>query len=96
MTLDIQDSPSTHGANLEGITRALRRQFVGAPPVGFVAGRTRIRDAVMSLYRCSALRAATLVEQLQSRGFIHFEGDPRTIQGDRAVWRFIPQPTSTS
>ena len=82
--------------DLESLTHALSRAFAGTPPVGYLNGRTRIRDEVMTLYRCSAVRAELLVDQLQARGFIRYDGNPRTIRGKREVWRFTPRPASAS
>jgi hypothetical protein len=44
--------------------------------LGYVRGKTAIRDAVASRLHCSQLRSEELVDTLSIQGFAHFVGDP--------------------
>lgn len=64
----------THPIDVETIDLAkLSRRLleaVGSPVLGYVVGRTVMRDAVAELLGCSLLEAENLVETLISRGWI--------------------------
>ncbi len=70
---------------LSELVRVLRLRFRDLPPEDYLSGKTVFRNALMSHYRCSALRAETLVDRLESLGHLRFE------QGegpdDPGVWR---------
>jgi hypothetical protein len=61
--------------DLAALMDGLRRDFGGEPPVGYLRGRTALRDAVARRLGCSALEAEELVDTLESRGFLHYPGD---------------------
>lgn len=62
--------------DLSALVDGLRGDFGGEPPVGYLRGRTAIRDAVARRLRCSAVEAEDLVDTLESRGFLRYPGDP--------------------
>ena len=55
--------------DLATVTRQLRRRC-GEVVVGFVEGRTVLRDALVDQLDCSQLEAEDLVETLIARGFV--------------------------
>lgn len=72
--------------DLAELTRALAVTFAGAAPIGFVRGRTALRDAVKSKLACSDLEAEQIVDTLVARGFLRFTGDPKTTDDPGATW----------
>lgn len=77
-----------HDLDLSALVRGLASTFAGAPPVGFVRGRTAVRDAVQHRLSCSQLEAEQLVDTLISRGLLRFTGDPQTAEDPGAPWVF--------
>ena len=61
--------------DLAALVAGIRRDFGGEAPVGYLRGRTAIRDAVVRRLGCSALEAEELVDTMESRGFLHYPGD---------------------
>jgi hypothetical protein len=59
-------------------------------PERYVLGKTRLRDAVMGILGCSALRAEWIVDEMEARGFLHFCGDPKSIEGRPGHWEVEP------
>jgi hypothetical protein len=72
--------------DLAALTEGLRRRFSEVPPVGYLEGRTALRDAVQSALACSQLEAEDLVETLVARGFVRYEGDPLGALDDPRPW----------
>ncbi len=62
--------------DLSALVADIRRDFGNDAPVGYLRGRTALRDAVVRRLGCSALEAEELVDTLESRGFIHYPADP--------------------
>lgn len=50
--------------------------FGELPPAGYVPGKTALRAAVVKILQCSALEAEQLVDTLETRRLIGYEGDP--------------------
>jgi len=78
--------------DLEQLSRRLVERDLSLD--GYVLGMTSIRDAVAELESCSLERAEELVEILQGRGFVRFEGDPARVSGwpQRWVVEVVPHP----
>lgn len=72
--------------DLAELTESLRNRFSGAPPVGYLSGRTVLRDAVASQLECSELEAEDIVDTLVARGFIRYGGDPQADVDDDRGW----------
>jgi len=62
--------------DLGGVCRRLHRELEHDPPVGYLRGRTLMRDVLASRMGFSALEAEELVDTLEARGYVRFEGDP--------------------
>jgi hypothetical protein len=67
------------------MVRMLRARFLEEPPEDYLLGKTALRNALMSHYRCSALRAETIVDRMEELGHLHFE--PGEGPDDLGVWR---------
>jgi hypothetical protein len=74
--------------DLAELIASLRRRFAGAPLVGYLDGRTALRDAVAAELCSSDLEAEEIVDTLVERGFVRYEGDPAAALDDGRVWSF--------
>lgn len=63
--------------DLEQLRSSLAAHFGNVPPAGYVRGKGRLRAAVVQLLSCSQLEAEQLVDTLENRGLIRYEGDRR-------------------
>ena len=77
---------SLEDVDLAELTAAIRNRFAGAGPMGYLAGRTALRDAVSLELGCSDLQSETLVDTLVERGFVRYEGDPGAAIDDGRGW----------
>jgi hypothetical protein len=75
--------------DLAELTAALHSRFAGAPPTGYLDGRTAMRDAVAEKLDCSALAAEEIVDTLATHGFIRYEGSPTAALDDGRRWSFV-------
>jgi hypothetical protein len=75
--------------DLNELRRQLATRFADAPPAGYVRGKGELRAAVVDMLKCSELEAEQLVDTLEGRGLILYEGD-RSDRVDRLEthWRF--------
>jgi hypothetical protein len=72
--------------DLAELTAALRARFGGSRPVGYLDGRTALRDAVAEELNCSELEAEEIVDTLVERGFARYQGDPAAALDDQSFW----------
>lgn len=87
MTLDDIDLPS--------IVAELRRRFGDVLTEGYLDGRTTLRDAVMSHLGCSSLEAESLVDTMETSGYLDFPRFADATHSQRAAhWRLRLKPTS--
>ena len=50
--------------------------FGSVRPAGYVEGKGELRAAVTSILECSELEAEQLVDTLEARGLIQYDGEP--------------------
>jgi len=74
--------------DLAELTASLHARFAGAAPVGYLDGRTVVRDVVVSELDCSTLEAEEIVDTLVAQGFLRYEGDPIAALDDERSWSF--------
>jgi hypothetical protein len=72
--------------DLAELTASLRSRLAGVAPVGYLDGRTALRDAVGDVLGCSALEAEEIVDTLVARGFVRYEGNPAAALDDERGW----------
>jgi hypothetical protein len=72
--------------DLAELTRMLRSRLAGSAPVGYLDGRTALRDAVAEQLECSELEAEEIVDTLVARGFVRYQGDPGAAVDDGRGW----------
>lgn len=58
--------------------------------VGYLEGKTRVRDALIELLQCSELEAENIVDTLIAQGYMRFAGDPLAVVDD-GVWQLRSQ-----
>lgn len=73
--------------DLRALSAELREMFQHDPPEGYLRGKTVFRDAVVAKLGCSALEAEELVDTMESRGFLHFDGRPDERSRADASWQ---------
>lgn len=61
--------------DLNEVRHQLATRFDDAPPAGYVCGKSELRAAVVDILECSELEAELLVDTLEGRGMIRYEGD---------------------
>ncbi len=67
---------------------ALRRRFAGdTPPLGYVTGKTQMRNAIAEQTGCSLAHAETLLERMEQKGEISYEGDHFSAERFPASWK---------
>jgi hypothetical protein len=79
---------SVEDIDLAELVASLRGRFAGASPVGYLTGRTTLRDAVAAELACSELEAEEIVDTLVAHGFVRYEGDPQAPLDDGRRWSF--------
>ncbi len=82
MTLDELD--------LRQLAAQLSERIPPGQPVGYLRGKSALRDLLEEQVGCSALEAEELVDTLESRGYLKFEGDPAARSQAYAHWSIDP------
>jgi hypothetical protein len=59
------------------LRRQLAEHFGRGGPPGYIHGKGALRAAVVAILSCSELEAEQLVDTLETRGLIRYEGDRR-------------------
>ncbi len=78
--------------DLAALASELKRRYAQWPPRGYVRGKTQLRNSVMALYHTSAMRAERLVDQMQARGYIRYDGDPARLEKPPSAWHIETRP----
>lgn len=84
--MDFDVTIEVEEVDLAQVAAMLRERFEGSPPVGYVPGRTALRDAVSERLGCSSAEAERLVDTMASRGFLRFQGDPTSTADSDEIW----------
>jgi len=64
------------GVDLKRIAERLSALFSHRPPLGYLQGKTVMRNALEDSFRLSEQDAEEMLDTLESRGFVRFLGDP--------------------
>ena len=73
--------------DLADLALALRRRFEHQPPVGYLDGKTALRNAVEAELGCSDLEAEEIVDTLELQHHLVYDGDPTSTLEESATWR---------
>jgi hypothetical protein len=88
-----EDSGSLDPSDVDLASLASRLdQRRNTPPVGYVPGKTLLRDQVIDELDCSVEAAETLVDALEARGFIRFTGSSKRLELEPSAWEIVPNP----
>lgn len=63
--------------DLSHLRSQLANHFRGGAPAGYIRGKSALRVAVVEVLGCSELEAERLVDTLETRGLIRYQGDRR-------------------
>ncbi len=75
--------------DLRELARQLRDHTPAGSPVGYLRGKAYFRDLAASLLGCSQLQAEELVDTLELRGYLRFEGNPEARSQADAQWQIV-------
>lgn len=75
-----------------GFARSLASTFFHDPPVGYLRGKTQMRDALVATKGLSELEAEEVLDTLEMQGFLHFEGDPAKPSEVDTEWVISDHP----
>jgi hypothetical protein len=67
------------------LVRVLQARSFASPPKDYHAGKTALRNELMSHYRVSRNEAARIIDRMEGLGYLRFE--PGAGSSDRGVWR---------
>jgi hypothetical protein len=81
--------------DLAEVAASLQDQFRNQLPVGYIPGKTKIRDAVMSKLGCSALEAERIVDTMSMRGFLRYGGTPSGALDGPLPWLIETKPSAS-
>jgi hypothetical protein len=74
--------------DLNELRRQLEERFGEAPPAGYVRGKTALRAALVQILQCSELESEQLIDTLEARCMIRYEGDKRDAVDDlESFWQ---------
>ncbi len=76
--------------DLAELANALREKAPPGEPKGYLRGKATLRDLVVSILGCSELEAEDLVETLELRGYLRFEGNPAERSQAYSQWAIDP------
>jgi hypothetical protein len=83
------------GRALADLSTLIAPSLEGTPPLGYVRGKTLMRDVLVRVLDCSEVEAELLVDQLEARGLIRFDTPPAASTMTQGVWRVVPSYPTT-
>jgi len=72
--------------DLQKLTEELRNALGDAEPTGYLRGKALMRNALVQAKGFSELESEELIDTLELRGFIRFEGDPASRSEANSRW----------
>ncbi len=80
------------GLDLQEVAEALRNHLGPSEVLGYLRGKALMRDVLVQNRRYSELEAEELIDTLEVRGFLQFEGDPSARSRADAHWQIRSRP----
>jgi hypothetical protein len=74
--------------DLSSLCTLLARRFANDPPRGYVVGKTRMRDLLMSEMGFGASKAERMIDRLEAEGALVYDRGDRRTDDRSATWRF--------
>ena len=78
--------------DLQELTQQLRAALGNAEPVGYLRGKSLMRNALVHERGFSELDAEEVIDTLELRGFIKYLGDPSEPSQANAHWDLATSP----
>ncbi|MHB8417866.1 MAG: hypothetical protein ACYDCL_07310 [Myxococcales bacterium] len=75
--------------DLRELAQRLRERTPAGSPVGYLRGKAYFRDLAVSLLGCSELQAEELIDTLELRGYLRFQGNPEARSQATVSWRIV-------
>ncbi|MHB1846474.1 MAG: hypothetical protein ACYCWW_16755 [Deltaproteobacteria bacterium] len=72
--------------DLREVVATLRDRTPLGSPVGYLRGKSYFRDLTAAALGCSMQRAEELVDTLEMRGYLRFQGDPSDRSRAETPW----------
>ena len=76
--------------DLRQLTAELKHRLAPGEPVGYLRGKSLMRDMLVEMRGFSEYEAEELVDTLEARGFLRFLGDPAERSIADAQWEISP------
>ena len=76
--------------DLQQLTAELKSALAPGEPVGYLRGKSLMRDMLVTMKRFSELEAEELIDTLELRGFLRFLGDPTERSIADSHWEISP------
>jgi hypothetical protein len=76
--------------DLRQLTIDLKSALGPGEPVGYLRGKSMMRDMLVETKGFSELEAEELIDTLELRGFLRFLGDPTERSVADALWEITP------
>jgi hypothetical protein len=76
--------------DLRQLTAELKAALGPGEPIGYLRGKSMMRDMLVHMKRFSELEAEELIDTLELRGFLRFLGDPSERSVADAHWEITP------
>jgi hypothetical protein len=76
--------------DLRQLTEELKHALGHGEPVGYLRGKSMMRDTLVQMKGFSELEAEELIDTLELRGFLRFLGDPSERSVADAPWEITP------
>lgn len=73
--------------DLKAVTQELRDAFGPGEPVGYLRGKARMRDMLVSSKGYSQLQAEELIDTLELNRYLQFLGNPAERSEADSTWR---------
>ncbi|WP_257456236.1 hypothetical protein [Archangium lipolyticum] len=76
--------------DLRQLTADLKNRLAPGEPVGYLRGKSLMRDMLVDMKGFSEYEAEELIDTLELRGFLRFLGDPTERSIADAHWEISP------
>jgi hypothetical protein len=76
--------------DLQQLTAELKSALAPGEPVGYLRGKSLMRDMLVTMKGFSELEAEELIDTLELRGFLRFLGDPTERSIADSHWEISP------
>lgn len=76
--------------DLQQLTADLKQHLGPGEPVGYLRGKSLMKDILMGMKNFSELEAEEIVDTLEMQGFLRFLGDPTERSIADAHWEISP------